>query len=373
MTVYSVTPDSREPTIALSSGDALLVMRPSATVDPSELLAILGEPDAARRVLEVLSSSGLAQTPDFALIAPAAVAGSVRAIVRGALMVTADGDAGRVELTGTDVAAWNERVLASIASVDVRPLGAPVPAGLAAVSAASIVIAEPAVATPGAPRERDHGSATDAAAEQTISVVPESVERADDLAAFSAIDAGADEGYDHLFEATVVRSIEDAAVRSDEPAEAGAAETEADGDHDGMTVMSDNLVKMRGRSVPSEHEIAQAPPALSYTLVMPSGARESLTDEVLVGRSPSAKLTGGVAPRLLAIADDPDLSRTHVRFALEGDTVVVTDMHSRNGTSVVLPGKSPQLLRAGEPAAVVPGTVVDLGGGTVITVEGGTE
>ena len=258
--------------------------------------------------------------------------------------MTADGDAGRVELSGTDVAAWNERVLASIATVDVRPVGAAVPAGLTA---------------PAAIKERDDGSATDVAAEQTISAAPESVD--------------ADESYDHLFEATVVRSVEDAAMRSDEPTETTAAETEADGDHDGMTVMGDNLVQLRGRVVPSEHEIAAAAPALSYTLLMPSGARESLTDEVLVGRSPSAKLTGGVAPRLIAIADDPDLSRTHVRFALEGDTVVVTDMHSRNGTSVVLPGKSPQLLRAGEPATVVPGTVVDLGGGTVITVEEGTE
>jgi hypothetical protein len=50
-----------------------------------------------------------------------------------------------------------------------------------------------------------------------------------------------------------------------------------------------------------------------------------------------------------------------VHVALEGDTVVVTDLRSRNGTSVVLPGKSPQLLRADEPTPVIPGTVIDLG------------
>jgi hypothetical protein len=57
-----------------------------------------------------------------------------------------------------------------------------------------------------------------------------------------------------------------------------------------------------------------------------------------------------------------------VQFAIEGDTVVVTDLHSRNGTMIVLPGKSPQKLRAGEPTSVIPGTVVDLGSGVTLTV-----
>jgi pSer/pThr/pTyr-binding forkhead associated (FHA) protein len=66
-------------------------------------------------------------------------------------------------------------------------------------------------------------------------------------------------------------------------------------------------------------------------------------------------------PRLVTIEGDPDVSRSHVRVALEGDTVVVTDLRSRNGTSVVLPGKPPQLLRADEATPVIPGTVIDLG------------
>jgi hypothetical protein len=35
---------------------------------------------------------------------------------------------------------------------------------------------------------------------------------------------------------------------------------------------------------------------------------------------------------------------------------------------IVLPGKSPQKLRAGEPTSVIPGTVVDLGSGVTLTV-----
>ena len=56
---------------------------------------------------------------------------------------------------------------------------------------------------------------------------------------------------------------------------------------------------------------------------------------------------------------------------VEGGTVVVTDLHSRNGTHVVLPGKSPQKLRQGEPTTVIVGTVVDLGGGVTFTVSEG--
>ena len=103
----------------------------------------------------------------------------------------------------------------------------------------------------------------------------------------------------------------------------------------------------------------------------PGGTREPLTEPLLVGRSPSvSKVSGGALPRLLTIGGlDQDISRNHVQFALEGGTVVVTDLHSKNGTSIVLPGKGPQTLRAGEPTAVIVGTVIDLGGGVTFTVE----
>jgi pSer/pThr/pTyr-binding forkhead associated (FHA) protein len=82
-----------------------------------------------------------------------------------------------------------------------------------------------------------------------------------------------------------------------------------------------------------------------------------------------SKVSGGQVPRLVSLGSaDQDISRNHVQFQVEGDTVVVTDLHSRNGTIVVLPGKPPQKLRQGEPTAVIVGTVVDLGGGVTLTV-----
>ncbi|WP_022886517.1 FHA domain-containing protein [Glaciibacter superstes] len=158
------------------------------------------------------------------------------------------------------------------------------------------------------------------------------------------------------------------------PADSGS------GDHDGMTVMSGDIQKLRnsrkhrpgstpGRSSEAE---ALAPPAAAPTmyLLLPSGAREPLTQPILVGRSPSVtKVSGGQVPRLVSLGGaDQDISRNHVQFQVEGDTVVVTDLHSRNGTLIVLPGKPPQKLRQGEPTSVIVGTVVDLGSGISLTV-----
>jgi hypothetical protein len=88
---------------------------------------------------------------------------------------------------------------------------------------------------------------------------------------------------------------------------------------------------------------------------------------VLIGRSPAAPGPASDA-RLIAIADDPDLSRTHLRVAVEGTAVVVTDLGSKNGSIITLPGTAPQKLRASEPTVVLPGTLIDLGGGTIFTV-----
>ena len=141
------------------------------------------------------------------------------------------------------------------------------------------------------------------------------------------------------------------------------------GDHDGHTVVSSDIAELRARRAASE--TPPPPPAPLVTLVLASGVREPLTQPILVGRAPSvSQVSGGQMPRLLTVGGtDQDISRTHVRFALEGGTVVVTDLHSRNGTTIALPGKDPQQLRAGEPTSVIVGTVVDLGSGVTFTVD----
>ena len=215
-------------------------------------------------------------------------------------------------------------------------------------------------------------------------------------------------GYDHLFGATMMRSVEDAAARP--PAEEGEASAEAApvtvvppaplavappalaqtgdglGDHDGLTVMSGDLRALRDTAASSPQPAAPQPAAATtepptaeppaapveagFVLQLPDGAAEPIDGMVVVGRAPSvSKMGGGRVPRLVTVDSvEHDISRNHVQLTIEGGTVVVTDLHSRNGTLIALPGKSPQKLRAGEPTSVIAGTVIDLGSGVTLGV-----
>ena len=178
-------------------------------------------------------------------------------------------------------------------------------------------------------------------------------------------------GYDFLFGETMFRNVAEAAVRGTDP-DAEPGEKAADslvGDHDGMTIMTGDITKLRAgrKAAKAAPVVVEVGPKLY--LELSTGGREPLTQTVLVGRSPAvSKVSGGAMPRLVTIPGDQDISRNHAQFAVEGGTVVVTDLHSRNGTLVVMPGKPPQQLRQGEPTSVIVGTVVDLGGGVTLTV-----
>ena len=107
-----------------------------------------------------------------------------------------------------------------------------------------------------------------------------------------------------------------------------------------------------------------------YFVELADGRREDLGVPIVVGRAPSADSASRSAhPRLVVVPSaEQDISRSHVLVAVEGDTVVVTDLHSRNGTVVVNPGAQPQKLRRGEPTALIVGSAIDLGDGVVMTV-----
>lgn len=207
--------------------------------------------------------------------------------------------------------------------------------------------------------------------------------------------------YDHLFGATMLRSVEDAAARPDTedgeaavqqaptvipplpPVAPAAAAAPAQqpamlGDHDGLTVLSGDLKAMREASAHAAGAAADAPSEAGatvdedrgFTLQLPDGRTEPIDGMVVVGRAPSvSKMGGGRVPRLVTVdSAEHDISRNHVQLTVEGGTVVVTDLHSRNGTLIALPGKSAQKLRAGEPTSVIAGTVIDLGSGVTLGV-----
>ncbi|NNC11017.1 FHA domain-containing protein [Planctomonas sp. JC2975] len=209
-------------------------------------------------------------------------------------------------------------------------------------------------------------------------------------------------GYDHLFGATLMRGVNDAAVRpeSEEGDEAGGAAPSVSamiapapigsassstlsesapaplGDHDGLTVMSGDIAALRSAagaaSAPEPAPVVSPAPTAEggFTLRLPDGSSEPIDGMVVVGRAPSvSKMGGGKVPRLVTVDSvEHDISRNHVQLTIEGGTVVVTDLHSRNGTLIALPGKTPQKLRAGEPTSVIAGTTIDLGSGVTLDV-----
>jgi hypothetical protein len=369
--------------IALSSPQRVLVVGASPNdAFVAALWSVVGLPDGLQRTLDLVTSKGLSATPPFALLD---FGDGLRVIVRGDVTVTVTHAGGDEVLAGSGVSTWVERSIGGATAVSLvvtnaTPAAVPAlpletgAAWIASLSVGELPVAAPAVAelavaepveAPPAPVEIDVEATvseppTETPAEETPTVAIDSLE-------------SSPEGYDYLFGDTMYRSVADAAVRDDEETEAGTAAPESAGDHDGHTVLTADIAKLRGRR--KSKGAAEAPPAPPeapvVSLVLSDGSREPLSQPILVGRAPSvSQVSGGKMPKLITVGGaDQDISRTHVRFVLEGGTVVVTDLHSRNGTTIAMPGKEPQKLRAGEPTSVIVGTVVDLGGGVTFTVD----
>jgi hypothetical protein len=410
--------------LAAADGRVLVV---AAKDDPSALettWAAIASAAGVQSVLDVLASNGLSATPPFALLdwSGEFATGTAKAhlIVRGRVTASAVANGETVELDGESATTWVERTLEGVASIDLRfgtdataavtlplergmawvdrvvlaaqgvtpvaptaaapvvPAAAPVTAPVAAPVAPPPAVAAPPgpqlVSPPSAPIIVPQAAVTNdeiedaTIAEYTTTVV------ADDESPVAADEPAAVEensfGYDSLFEETMVRSIEDAAVRPEEEVEEEAAPA-ATGDHDGMTMMASDFAALRAaRKKTGKPAVAAVAATPTFRLHLSDGGIEPLTQTVLVGRAPSvSKISGGQIPRLVTLTGSDDISRNHAQFSIEGDTVVVTDLHSRNGTTIVIPGRSPQTLRAGEPTSVLVDTIVDLGGGVTITIK----
>lgn len=218
-------------------------------------------------------------------------------------------------------------------------------------------------------------------------------------------DLAATTGYDHLWGATVIRSVEDAAVREEEPDEHHAsaspvpAEPADAGDHDGATISLAQVRAMRTRresetaaspvssvpafeaapgliEVPSMIEVPAAPlaaarPPAPGRLRLSTGQAVTLDRTVVIGRRPrSTRVTGTDLPHLVAV-DSPqgDISRSHLELRVEGDAIVATDLRTTNGTTLRRPGVDPVRLHPGEGTVVVHGDVLDLGDGILVSIE----
>lgn len=364
-------------------GAVLVVAADDAVSTVGELWPTLSA-DSTTAVLERLTARGLGATPDFALVTWSGRAGSevdsVRVIVRGAFEVAI----GDVRVSGVDVSTWAERLLEAPAQFEIDAIGADAAADWlplleGVVAAGRITVGEQAPTTMPTRAARESSAPVSLAAPpappsgpaiRSTPAPPEPPVRA--MAPTPAF--ASEQTIAPLIEETMTDFIEP--IRSPVPS---TAPVDA-GDHDGMTIASVDIQRLRAeRDAVADATAGRParrpaqPTAAQPRLRMPDGTFEPISHEVVLGRAPSiSKVSGGRIPRLVTLGHgDPDISRSHVRFALEGGTVVVTDLHSRNGTLVVAPGKPPVKLRAGEPTPVLIGTVVDLGGGWTLQVVDG--
>jgi hypothetical protein len=111
-----------------------------------------------------------------------------------------------------------------------------------------------------------------------------------------------------------------------------------------------------------------AQPVLAMLRVT-DGSEAPVDRTVLVGRAPAERGPGPV--RLLTVpSPSHDISRTHLQVAIEGWQVLVTDLHSTNGTLLVDPtGTSRRSLPPGQPVAVELGSVLELADGVAVTID----
>jgi hypothetical protein len=283
-------------------------------------------------VVAALRSSGIADTAPFAVLD--ATAEGLHVALRGPATVSA----GAETLTGLGADPWLERVLAdsSVARLTV-------PGGEWTLTPAARRPAAPVTPAAPAPLFEDNTELTEIPDLEISVPAPPALEPV-------ASSIGEHDG------GTVL--VSDLPAR---PAEAA----------EDKTVVVDEIARLRARrSAGLAAPAAPAPlppPAPKLSLVLPDGSREPLDAVVLVGRAPSAPADAPKS-RLVRLEGDGDISRNHARVALEGDTVVVTDLGSRNGPIVRIPGRPAQKLRDGEPTPVLVGTVIDFGGGVELSI-----
>ncbi len=328
-------------------------------------------------LLDEMTRGGISAAPGFALFEQSP--DSWRILARGAVIVEISGT-DEPAIDGSRATAWVERDVPGAPTLCGRPVGAtgdgplrPIRVGVVtadgwevgpeapdAVGRAGVVVpnevVRPAVVEHPSVPERTLVSQTLSASELT-EVVPSETP--------IEVAPSADEaGYDHLFGMTVVRKVEDAAVRD--------AEDESSLPLEDRTKVATGLAERRAlrRAAKAAGEVEAGAAGPKHWLELSTGGREELDGTVIVGRAPSAtRVSAGNIPRLVTMnTPNQDISRTHAQIALEGGTVVVTDLHSSNGTFVVVPGRPPQKLRAGEPTPVVVDTVIDLGDGATLTI-----
>lgn len=127
--------------------------------------------------------------------------------------------------------------------------------------------------------------------------------------------------------------------------------------------------RCRSCGVAVTDRVTRAVPQPVLAVLRATDGSEALVDRtVLVGRAPTERGPGPV--RLLTVpSPSHDISRTHLQVAVEGWLLLVTDLHSTNGTLLVEPsGTSRHSLPPGKAVLLELGSVLELADGVAVTV-----
>jgi hypothetical protein len=145
-----------------------------------------------------------------------------------------------------------------------------------------------------------------------------------------------------------------------------------EGDHDGATISVAEARRLRGGvSDSAPPPLAPPRPPAPGRVRLSTGQVLLLDRTVVIGRRPrSTRVVGTDLPHLVSVASpEQDISRSHVELRAEGDSIVATDLHTTNGTTLHRPGADPVRLHPGEATVVVAGDLLDLGDGVTVAIE----
>jgi len=138
---------------------------------------------------------------------------------------------------------------------------------------------------------------------------------------------------------------------------------------------TENTVRKRkpaaiGARSPKESPAVARPTAFYSFRVGSEGRDYVLATPAVVGRRPTAPRVPVPEPPQLVRVESPlrEVSALHLGLAQIGQTIVVTDLRSTNGSIVMLPGRVARKLLQGESLVVSPGTLVDIGDGNILHI-----
>lgn len=134
-----------------------------------------------------------------------------------------------------------------------------------------------------------------------------------------------------------------------------------------------NAIPTAQQIFPTHMAPQQPEPAPVVTIADSRGSLTyPLADSLYVGRAPMAPADAPSDAQALAVVESPSesVSATHLRVRRQGEQVLVWDMWSTNGTTVIPPATPPFRLGSGEELAVAPGTWLDLGDSVHVSIGG---